>query len=171
MPEWSNAYSLALEVGVSIHFVAVVVAAEQKALIRLLESLPEPEPFLPFTLELCCAGQDAFVLFGWRAGSRRPDAWEAMGDLADELSLEFGRAVAAHYDGVACLRLAMLSHGGEPVRYYGEADEIWVPYDDAGGLAEGGPDSRETRSRTVWSAVASGAASTLRWRRPGSSVG
>jgi hypothetical protein len=95
-----------LEVSVSVHFDAVIVAAEQTALIRLLENLPEPEPFLPFTLEVYRAGQAAFVIFGWRAGSRHPDAWEASGDLADELSLEFGtassRLVAQRRRAVRC---------------------------------------------------------------------
>jgi hypothetical protein len=33
----------------------------------------------------------------------------------------------------------MLSQGGEPGRYFGEADEIWTPYDANGDLAEDGP--------------------------------
>jgi hypothetical protein len=130
------------ESSVSVYFEAVVVAADQPALIRLLEGLPQildPDPFAPLTLELYQVTDRGFVIFGWRAGARRPEAWQEVEDLADELSLELGPAVAVHYNDQVGVKVAMLSQEGEPVRYFGEQDEVWVPYGEDGKLVTDGP--------------------------------
>jgi hypothetical protein len=127
---------------VSVYFEAVVLIADQTALISLLEGLPaldEPDPFAAITLEVHRVTERGFVIFGWRAGARRPDAAQEMEDLADELSLELGQAVAVHYNDQVGLHAAMLSQDGEPVRYFGEQDEIWVPYGANGELVLDGP--------------------------------
>jgi hypothetical protein len=127
---------------VSTYFEAVVVAADQAALIRLLEGLAgpdEPRPFARITLAVHRVTEHGFVVFGWRAGTQRPQAAQEMEDLADELSLELGTAVAVHYDDQVGLRAAMLSRDGEPVRYFGEEGEVWVPYGAGGKLLLDGP--------------------------------
>lgn len=125
----------------SVYFEAVVVAVDQPAVVRLLKCLSElpDDPFAPITLELHRMSDGGFVLFGWRAGARRPQAAKEIEELADKLSLELGAAVAVHYDDQVGVRIAMLSQGGESVRYFGEADEVWVPYGDGGELITDGP--------------------------------
>ena len=126
----------------STYFEAVVVAADQSTLIRLLEGLPEldePGAFAPITLDVHRVTERGLVVFGWRAGASRPQAAQEMEELADELSLELGTAVAVHYDDQVGLRAAMLSRDGEPVRYFGEGDEVWVPYGKGGQLVLDGP--------------------------------
>jgi hypothetical protein len=131
----------------SVYFEAVVVAADQPALIRVLDGLShlfdpdEPDPFAHFNLELYRVTDRGFVVFAWRTGSRRPEAAQEVEDLADELSLELGSAVAVHYNDQVGVKTAMLSQGGEPVRYFGDQDEVWVPYGDGDdeGLVTDGP--------------------------------
>jgi hypothetical protein len=131
----------------SDRYEAVVVAAPKAALLRMLETLPArllergvaADPFAPFTLELFAVGRGRFVLFAWRAGANRPDAWEAVDDLADEISLDFGTAVAVHYDNMVGVRNATLSQEGEPIQYFGEADEIWAPIGSNGEPRTTGP--------------------------------
>jgi hypothetical protein len=127
---------------VSVYFEAVVVAADQAAVLLSLEGLSqldEPDPFAPITLELHHVSHRGFVVFGWRAGARRPQAAQEMEDLADELSLQLGTAVAVHYDDQVGVAAAMLSQAGEPIRYFGEQDEIWVPYGEGSKLVLDGP--------------------------------
>jgi hypothetical protein len=119
-----------------------VVAADQAALIRLLEGLPArevPDPFAPIGLEVHRVTERGFVIFGWRAGARRAEAAQEMEDLADELSQKLGRAVAVHYDDQVGLRAAVFSQDGEPLLYFGEEDEVWVPYSEGGELLTNGP--------------------------------
>ena len=126
----------------SMYFEAVVLAANQSALIRLLEGLPEleePDPFAAITLKVSREARGRYVVFGWRAGAKRPMCAQEMEDLADELTLELGSAVAVHYDDQVGLRAAMLSREGEPVRYFGEPDEVWVPYGEDGEPRPEGP--------------------------------
>ena len=123
----------------STYFEAVVLATSQAALTRLLAGLPEleePDPFAPITLTVSRVARGRYVVFGRRAGADRPRCAQAMEDLADELSLELGTAVAVHYDDQVGVRAAMLSRDGEPVRYFGEPDEVWVPYGEAGRAQE-----------------------------------
>jgi hypothetical protein len=125
-----------------MYFEAVVLATNQSALIRLLAGLPdleEPDPFAPITLTLSRVARGRYVVFGWRAGADRPQCAQEMEDLADELTLELGTAVAVHYDDQVGVRAAMLSRDGEPVRYFGEPDEVWVPYGKDGELCTDGP--------------------------------
>jgi hypothetical protein len=126
---------------VRVYFEAVVVAADQDTLVRLLEGLTkqDDDPFASITLELHRVADRGFVIFGWRAEARRPQAAEEVEELADELSLKLGTAVAVHYDDQVGVRAAMLSRGGEPVRYFGEVDEVWVPYGEEGELVTDGP--------------------------------
>jgi hypothetical protein len=85
---------------VSDRFEAAIVAARKSALIRLLENLPvqllergvSSDPFAPLNLELHVVVRGCFVVFAWRAGRTRPDAWEEVEDLADEYA-ESGPAV------------------------------------------------------------------------------
>ena len=126
----------------SISFEAVVVAGNQPALLRLLEGLPgleEPGFFTPITLSVSRVARGRFVVFGWRVGAGRPSCAPEMEHLADELSVEFGTAVAVHYDDQIGARAAMLSRDGEPVRSFGEEDEVWVPYGRDGELVMDGP--------------------------------
>jgi hypothetical protein len=125
-----------------MYFEAVVVAGKQRALIRLLEGLPqpkEPDRFTPITLKVSRVASGQFVVFGWRAGADRPSCGQEMENLADQLSLELGTAVAVYYDDQVGVRAAMLSRNGEPVRYFGEGDEVWVPYGEDGELVLDGP--------------------------------
>jgi hypothetical protein len=131
---------------VSVYFEAVVVAADQPALIRVLEGLShlfddsdEPNPFAPINLELYRVTDRGFVVFAWRAGAKRPEAWQEVEDLADELSLELDTAVAVHYNDQLGIKTAMLSQGGEPVRYFGDEDEVWVPFGEGSELVLDGP--------------------------------
>ena len=126
----------------SMYFEAVVLAANQSALIRQLEGLSgleEPDPFTPITLSVSRVARGRYTVFGWRAGAERPMCAQAVEDLADELSLTLGTAVAVHYDDQVGLRAAMLSRDGEPVRYFGEQDEVWVPYGEDGEPRTDGP--------------------------------
>jgi hypothetical protein len=132
-------------VTVSTYFEAVVVAASRSALVGRLKALwdapgpDEPGPFAPIALKVYRVARGRSVVFGWRAGDRRPCCAREMEDLADELSLAFGTAVTVHYDDQVGVRAAMLSRGGEPVRHFGEADEVWVPYGEDGEVLTGGP--------------------------------
>jgi hypothetical protein len=121
---------------VSVYFEAVVVAADQATVVRLLEGLSDPDDnkLALITLELHRVTDHGFVVFGWRVEARRPEAAELVEDLADELSLALGTAVAVHYDDQVGMKAAMLSRGGEPLRYFGETDEVWVPYGEDGEL-------------------------------------
>ena len=125
----------------SVYFEAVVVAADQPTVVRLLESLLElhDDPFAPISLELHRVADRGFVVFCWRAGGRRPHAAKEVEDLADDLSLKLDTAVAIHYDDQVGLRAAMLSQEGAPVRYFGEAEEVWCPYGEGGELVTDGP--------------------------------
>jgi hypothetical protein len=126
----------------SMYFEAVVLATNQSALIRLLAGLAElgePDPFAPITLKLCRVARGRYAVFGWRAGAARPMCAREMEDLADELSLELGTAVAVHWDDQVGVHAAMLSRDGEPVRYFGEPDEVWVPYGEDGEPCADGP--------------------------------
>ncbi len=126
----------------SVYFEAVVVSADRASVLQRLEGLrqiDEPDPFAPFSLELHQVTDRGFVLFCWRAGARRPLAAQAVEDIADVLSLDLGTAVAVHYDDQARVREATLSQAGEPVRYFGERDEVWVPYGEDGELIVDGP--------------------------------
>jgi hypothetical protein len=125
----------------SMYFEAVVLATGQSALIRLLAGLPdleEPDPFAAITLKVFRVARGRYVVFGWRAGAKRPMCAQEMADLADELTLELGTAVAVHYDDQVGLHAAMVSRDGEPIRYFGEPDEVWVPYRN-GELCTDGP--------------------------------
>ena len=126
----------------SYYFEAVVLAGGQSALLRLLKGLPgleEPDPFAPITLKLSRVARGRYVVFGWRAGADRPRCAQEMEDLADELSLTLGQAVAVHYDDQVGVECAMLSRDGEPVRYFHDADEVWVPFGKDGELVMDGP--------------------------------
>jgi hypothetical protein len=135
---------LAQGAAVSVYFEAVVVAADQSALMRVLEGLSqlcepdESDPLAPISLELYRVTERGFVLFGWRAGAKRPQAAQEVEDLADELSLELGCAVAVHYNDQVGVKTAMLSQDGEPVRYFGDEDEVWVPFGDGDELVTDG---------------------------------
>jgi len=127
---------------VSVYFEAVVVAADQTILIRLLDNLAQTldsHPFARIPWELYRVGDCGFVLFGLRADGKQPQASHEVEDLADELSLEFGCAVAVHYDDQVGVRTALLSKDGELARSFGETDEMWVPYDAHGELITDGP--------------------------------
>jgi hypothetical protein len=132
---------------VSDRFEAAVVAASKSALLKLLEGLPTQmmergldfDPFAPFTLEAFAAGRGRFIVFAWREGANRPDAWQEIEDLADEFSLAFGTAVAVHYDNMVGVRIGMLTRDGEAERYFGEEDEIWAPYGKNGKPVTRGP--------------------------------
>jgi hypothetical protein len=126
----------------SMYFEAVVLAANQSALIGLLESLQEldePDPLTPITLKLSRIDQERYVVFGWRAGAARPMCAQEMEHLTGKLSLKFGTAVAVHYDDQVGVRVAMLARDGEPVRHFGEQDEVWVPYGEDGEPCTDGP--------------------------------
>jgi hypothetical protein len=131
---------------VSVYFEAVVVSSDQPPLIRVLEGLShlsddsdEPNPLAPISLELYRVTDRGFVVFAWRAGARRPEAWQEVEDLADELSLELLTAVAVHYNDQLGVKTAVLSQGGEPVGYFGDGDEVWVPFGEGGELVMDGP--------------------------------
>src|SRR5262245_14817038 len=119
---------------VSTYFDAVVVAGRQSALLDWLKNPLVPGPLAPVDLELHRAGRGRFVVFAWRAGSPRPDAWGEVQALAYDLSLDFSTAVAVHYDDQVSERWAAVAQGGEPLRQFGEADEVWVPYGEDGKL-------------------------------------
>ena len=73
-----------------VYFEAVVVATDQPALIRVPERLSrlfdpdEPNPFAPIDLELYRVTDRGFVVFAWRAGSKRREARQEVEDPADE---------------------------------------------------------------------------------------
>jgi hypothetical protein len=100
---------------VSVYFEAVVVAADQPALIRLLEESSQiidpddPEPLAAINWELYRIANGRFVLFGWRAGARRPDAAEEVDGLAEDLSRAFTSAVAVHYNDQVGVKTALLA--------------------------------------------------------------
>lgn len=124
----------------SVYFEAVVVAADQPTVVRLLEGLSEldDDSFAPISLELQQVAEGGFVVFGWRAGARRPQAAEEVEELAHKLSLELGIAVAVHYDDQVGMRVGMFSKGGKQIRHFGEPDEVWVPYGEDGELITDG---------------------------------
>ena len=123
----------------SYYFDAVVVAARQADLIRWLQHPLVPSPLTPINLDLYRVGRGRFVVFGWRAGARRPEAWGEVQALAYDLSLDFDTAVAVHYDDQVGERWAAVAHNGEPLRQFGDADEVWVPYGENGELVLDGP--------------------------------
>jgi hypothetical protein len=125
---------------VSVYFEAVVVAADESTMVRSLQSLSEQADnlFGPITLELHSVAERGFVIFCSRVGAKRPQAAEEVENLANELSLKFGIAVAVHYDDQVGVRTAMLSQDGEPMRHFGEAEEVWIPYGDNGELVTDG---------------------------------
>jgi hypothetical protein len=124
---------------VSYYFDAVVIAARQDDLIRRLQHPLVPGPLAPINLELHRVGRGRFVVFGWRAGARRPDAWRELQALAYDLSLDFETAVAVHYDDQVGERFAAVAHNGDPLRQFGDPDEVWVPYGENGELVLDGP--------------------------------
>ena len=68
----------------STYFEAVVVAAGRPALVRRLKALRDaPGPFAPLALKVYSVAGGRFVVFGWRAGERRPCCAGEMEDLAD----------------------------------------------------------------------------------------
>lgn len=168
----------------SVYFEAVVVAADQAALIRVLEGLPdlfepdEPDLFATITLELYRVTDRGFVVFAWRAGAKRPQAAQEIENLASELSLELGIAVAVHYDDQVGVKTAMLSQGGEPVRYFGDQDEVWVPFGEGDGLVTNGPQypgdalPEGVECDCIWNAIdaALEAADFQRWMTAGELV-
>lgn len=115
-------------------FEAAVVRAGETALVQFLDDLPVRGLLIPFTLEAFRVGRGQFVIFAWRLGAERPNAREEIDVLADELSRQFGKAVAVHYDDQIGFRTAMLSLDGRTERCFGEPDEVWVPYGDDGNL-------------------------------------
>ena len=123
----------------STYFDAVVVAARQADLIGWLKAPPVPGPLVPLNLDLHRFGRGRFVVFAWRAGAARPDAWAEVQALAYDLSFEFGTAVAVHYDDQVSVRLAAVARDGEPLRQFGVADEVWVPFTADGELVTTGP--------------------------------
>jgi hypothetical protein len=114
----------------STYFEAIILAADRPRLLNALEALSESVAAI--SLELHQVMDRGFVLLGWRAGARRPDAWEEMNELADELSLLFDSSLVLHYDDQCGEKISVLSRQGEPVRGFGDEDEIWVPMDDDG---------------------------------------
>jgi hypothetical protein len=124
---------------VSTYFDAVVVAARQSALVDWLKSPIIPGPLAPINLELHRVGEGHFVVFGWRAGAACPDAWGELQALAYGLSLNFGTAVAVHFDDQVSERLAAVAQDGEPFRQFAAVDEVWVPYGENGELVLDGP--------------------------------
>lgn len=123
----------------STHFEAVVLAAQQSALVPLLESLAGQGPLGRISFELFPVADQGWVIFGWRAGAKRPHAADEMEEVAHALSRAFAAAITVHYDDQIGLRLAMLSRNGLLVRHFGEEDEVWVPYADDGELVMDGP--------------------------------
>jgi hypothetical protein len=125
----------------SYYFEAVVVNADLPALIRALEELAvrKPDTFAPIELAVHQMAVGGFVVFGWRIGSERPQSGAEIEQLAAELSLAFGAAVAVHYDDQCEVKCALLARDGAAIQCFGEQDEIWVPYDDAGELMTDGP--------------------------------
>src|SRR5262249_44738375 len=75
----------------------------------------------------------------WRAGAARPDAWGEVQALAYDLSLDFDTAVAVHYDDQVSERLAAVARDGDPLRQFGEPDEVWVPDGVSGEPDPSGP--------------------------------
>jgi hypothetical protein len=151
----------------SVYFEAVVVAADQPALVRLLESLSDldDDPFAPITLELHRVTDRGFVIFAWRAGAKRPQAAEEVEDLADELSLKLGTAVALHYDDQVGVKHAMLSGVASRRGTSASLTRSGFPTARAGSWLPTASDTPATRSRTTWSATAFGTGSTRPWRR------
>jgi hypothetical protein len=52
---------------------------------------------------------------------------------------KFDHGVAVHYNDQVGVKTAMLSQGGEPVRYFSDKDEIWVPFGEGDKLVTDGP--------------------------------
>ena len=129
----------------SAYFEAVVLRAAWRPLAQALEALDDPDDpayeLRPVTLRARRVTRQGYVVFGWRAGRRRPECAGEVEDLAEELSARLGvPAVAVHYDDqVGPVKTALLVRDGEPVRYYGPADEVWVPYGPGGRLVLDGP--------------------------------
>ena len=93
----------------SMYFEAVVLSANQYGLTRLLKGLAEL------------------------------DESDRIASMALKPFREFSAAVAVHYDDQVGLHTAMLSRNGVPVRYFGEQDEVWVPYGADGEPRTDGP--------------------------------
>ncbi len=128
-----------------MYFEAVVVQAPQQPLIQALARLDAPDDrvdeLLPITLKMHQVGHQRYVIFGWRAGQRRPDCAGEVESLAEELSFALAvPTVAVHYDDqCGPLKVALLVRNGEPVCAFGSADEVWVPYGEDGELVLDGP--------------------------------
>jgi hypothetical protein len=124
----------------SSYFEAVVLEADQPALIRWLGALSWRDAYFgPLTLTVSRVGAGRFVVFGWREGAGRPLCGQEMEDLADQLSLEFGKGVAVHYDDQVGLRAATLYIDGDRAAHFGQPDEVWVPYGEDGEPRMDGP--------------------------------
>lgn len=116
---------------------AVVLAADRIALLRKLAGLPET--FAPLSFEAYHAADQGFVIFGWREGTRHLGATEEIEELAKSFSLEFGKAVAVHFDEMLQVRDATLYQRGELLRSFGDEDELWAPMDDNGDVLADAP--------------------------------
>jgi hypothetical protein len=116
------------EEAVGASYEAVVLAGDQAALIRQLENLPDA--FAPLSFEVYRVVERGFVVFGWQEGPG--NTAEDVEDLAKELSVEFGKAVAVHFHDMLQVRETTLYQGGESIRSFGEQDELWAPMDDNG---------------------------------------
>jgi hypothetical protein len=113
------------------------LVADQAALLRRLAELPEA--FAPLSFEAYDVADQGFVIFGWREGTRHLEATEEIEDLAKALSLEFGKAVAVHFDEMLQVRDATLYQQGEFIRSFGEEDELWAPMDVHGDVLPDAP--------------------------------
>jgi hypothetical protein len=115
---------------VGASYEAVVLAADQTALLRQLENLTEAFALMSF--EAYRVGDLGFVVFGWREGIRHLGATAEIEELANALSLDFEKAVAVHFDEMLQVRDATLYHRGEMIRCFGEEAELWAPMDANG---------------------------------------
>ncbi len=120
-----------------LSYETVVLTGEQATLLQLLENLPEEFDSLSF--ESYRAADRGFVIFGWHEGIRHLSATEEIEELAKALSLEFGKAIATHFDEMLQVREATLYCCGESIRSFGEWDELWAPTDCNGDAIPGAP--------------------------------
>jgi hypothetical protein len=133
-----------------MYFEAILVPTCEQPLIRALEQLDDPDDpafvIAPITLTVQRVNPQGYAVFGWRSGARRPDCAEEVEDLAGELSsLLKVSTVAVHYDDQVGKKIALIVRNGEPIRYYGPLDEVWVPYgEDVQPVLDGPQYSGET---------------------------
>ena len=120
-----------------VGYTVVVLAGDQAALLRELAGLGEE--FASMSFEAYRVADRGFVVFGWHEGTHDLVAIQGIEDLAEALSLEFGKAVAAYYDKTCDSREATLYQNGEAIRSFGEEDELWAPTDDEGHEIPGAP--------------------------------